>query len=70
MSPSESPDTETTVRALLVAAHLTVSDDELQQFVKTYPEMRAEADRMYLPETRSEPEPALIYRAEWSNQSA
>jgi hypothetical protein len=65
MSLSESADTETTVKALLATAQLTPSDDELQQFVKTYPQLRAEADRMYLPETRAD-EPALIYRPEWT----
>ena len=57
-------DTESTVRALLGAAQLTLSDAELELFVKIYPELRAGADGMYLPEVRYE-EPALNFDARW-----
>jgi len=58
-------DIETTVKALLDAAQLTVSDEEFQMFAKVYPAMRAGADAMYIPETRYE-DPALIFDARWS----
>jgi hypothetical protein len=57
-------DTATTVRALLDAAGLTVSDEEFDLFVRVYPGMRSSADGMYLAETRTE-EPALIFIADW-----
>jgi hypothetical protein len=47
-----------TVRALLGAAQLTVSDDELERFIAVYPTMRAQADSLYLPHLKNE-EPAL-----------
>ena len=43
-------DTATTVRSLLGAAGLTMSDEELELFVKMYPGPRSAADAMYLPE--------------------
>jgi hypothetical protein len=57
-------DTEATVRALLEAAQLKISDAEFELFVKIYPELRAGADAMYLPEVRYE-EPALNFDARW-----
>ena len=59
-------DTPTTVRALLDAAGLTVSDEEFELFCRVYPGMRTGADRMYLAETRTE-EPALIFDAAWQD---
>jgi hypothetical protein len=43
-----------TVTALLAAAHLTVSDDELERFVAVYPTMRAQADSLYMPHLKDE----------------
>src|SRR5262249_29524953 len=57
-------DVAATVRSLLEAAQLTVSDEEFELFVKTYPDLRAGADAMYLPEVRYE-EPALNFDARW-----
>ena len=59
-------DTTTTVRSLLGAAGLTMSDEELELFVTIYPGLRAAADAMYLPEARYE-EPALNFDARWDN---
>ncbi|MDQ6672467.1 MAG: hypothetical protein M3069_17275 [Chloroflexota bacterium] len=59
-------DTQTTVKALLDAAQLGMSDDEFQLFVKVYPALRAGADGMYIPETRYE-DPALIYDPAWTD---
>jgi hypothetical protein len=57
-------DPTTTVRALLDAAQLSVTDDEFQIFVTIYPTLRAGADAMYLPEVRYA-EPALNFDARW-----
>jgi hypothetical protein len=65
VTPSQPTDVETTVKALLDAAQLRMSDEEFQLFVKIYPPMRAGADSMYIPETRYE-DPALIFDAEWT----
>ncbi len=51
---------EATVRALLDAAGLPVSDEEFDTFVSVYPTLREAADRLYLEEVRDE-EPALIF---------
>ena len=56
----------TTVKALLDAAQLKMSEEEFDLFVRTYPALRAGADGMYIPETRYE-DPALIYDAAWSD---
>ena len=58
-------DTETTVKALLDAAQLTVSAEELELFVRIYPGLRKGADGLYIPETRYE-DPALVFDADWS----
>jgi hypothetical protein len=65
-TPTQPTDVETTVRALLDAAQLKMSDEEFQLFVRIYPPMRAGADGMYIPETRYE-DPALIFDAEWTD---
>jgi hypothetical protein len=59
-------DIATTVRSLLSAAGLTVSDQEFELFVKTYPALRTATDAMYLPEVRYA-EPALNFNARWDN---
>ena len=59
-------DTETTVKALLDAAQLTVSDEELELFVRIYPGLRKGADGLYIPEARYE-DPALIFDPEWAD---
>jgi hypothetical protein len=66
MTTGESTSVEVTVQALLDAAKLTVSADEFQLFVNTYPQMRAGADGMYLTETRYE-EPGLTFDARWAD---
>jgi len=53
-------DVEGTVRSLLEAAGLTVSEEEFKQFVESYPTLRAAADSLYIPEVRYE-EPALVF---------
>jgi hypothetical protein len=59
-------DVEMTVKALIEAAGLTMSDEEFQLFARMYPTLRSGADDMYIPETRYE-EPALIFDAEWTD---
>jgi hypothetical protein len=44
----------TTVRSLLDAAGLSVSEDEFAGFVRMYPIMRAQADAMYRPDLEPE----------------
>ena len=66
MTSVEPTDTVTTVKALLDAAQLKMSQEEFDLFVRTYPALRAGADGLYIPETRYE-DPALIYDAEWSD---
>jgi hypothetical protein len=66
MNPAQPTDVNTTVQALLDAAHLRLSDEEFELFAQIYPAMRAGADGMYIPETRYE-EPALIFDAEWTD---
>ena len=42
-------DVASTVRALLDAAGLIVSDEEFEGLVRVYPELRARADSLYQP---------------------
>jgi hypothetical protein len=46
-------DPEATVRVLLEAAQLTISDEEFARYVNDYPIVRAAADALYLPELES-----------------
>ena len=64
MTTPQLTDVPTTVKALLDAAQITMSDEEFDLFVRIYPKMRAGADSMYIPETRYE-DPALIFDASW-----
>ncbi len=64
MTTAQTTDVRTTVKALLDAAQITMSDEELDLFVRIYPAMRAGADSLYIPETRYE-DPALIFDASW-----
>ena len=66
MTSVEPTDTVTTVKALLDAAQLKMSQEEFDLFVRSYPALRAGADGLYIPETRYE-DPALIYDAAWSD---
>ena len=66
MPANQPTDIETTVKALLDSAQLTMSAEELELFVKVYPVLRAGADSLYLPETRYE-EPALLFDAVWND---
>jgi hypothetical protein len=62
---SDSPsDVKTTVKALLDAAQLELSDEEFELYTRIYPTLRAGADSLYIPETRYE-EPALIFDPSW-----
>jgi hypothetical protein len=47
-------DTETKVRAVLEAAGLNPSDEELEVYVRMYPHVRAMADSLYIPEIEYE----------------
>lgn len=60
----QTTDVPTTVKALLDAAQITMSEEEFELFCRVYPAMRAGADSMYIPETRYE-NPALIFDASW-----
>ena len=64
MTSVETTDDPTTVKALLDAAQIKMSDQEFDLFVRIYPAMRAGADSMYIPETRYE-DPALIFDPSW-----
>jgi hypothetical protein len=58
-----SPDVETTVRALLAAAGMSLPDDKVEMYVRIYPKLRASADALFaIPELRYE-QPAVIYPA-------
>ena len=60
----EAPDTETTVRALLAAGGLSLTDVQVEKLVRVYPTLRASADRLWeIPELRYE-QPAGIYQAQ------
>ena len=59
----DAPDVETTVRGLLAAGGLSLTDAQVAKYVSVYPTFRAAADRLYqLPELRYE-QPAVIYQA-------
>ena len=51
---------EATVRALVDAAGLPVSDEEFRSLVDGYPTLRELVDKLYIEEVRYE-EPALIF---------
>jgi hypothetical protein len=54
---------EATVRGLLGASGLALSEEQIAGFVRIYPTLRQQADRLYaIPELRYE-EPALTFRA-------
>ncbi len=60
--PTET-DVETTVRNLLGAAGLSLSDERVATYVRIYPRLRASADALFaIPEVRYE-QPATIYSA-------
>ena len=65
VSHTQPEDVATTVKTLIDAARLHMSDEEFDLFVRIYPPMRAGADGMYIPETRYE-DPALIFDAQWT----
>jgi hypothetical protein len=54
------PESTITVKVLLDAAKLTVSAEEFEKFTDLYPDMRAQADGLYLPELDLE-EPAVSF---------
>jgi hypothetical protein len=57
------PDVETTVRALLAAAGMSLPDDKVALYVNAYPKLRAAADALFeISELRYE-QPAVIYPA-------
>ena len=59
MTPEEA---DTTVRALLKAGGLHLTEEQIAGYVRIYPILREGADSLYIPEARYET-PALIYRA-------
>lgn len=58
---AQASDAAVTVSALLEAAGIPASDEELAKFVEMYPALREGADRLYGDEWRTE-EPALSFR--------
>jgi len=59
----EAPDVETTVRGLLAAGGLSLTDTQVEKYVRVYPTLRAAADRLWdIPEIRYE-QPAVVYHA-------
>ncbi len=58
---AQASNVEVTVRALMEAAGIPASDEELAKFVEMYPALREGADRLYGDEWRTE-EPALSFR--------
>jgi hypothetical protein len=53
-------DDTTIVKVLLGAAQLTVSEEEFDRFLKSYPTLRAQADTLYRPDMGGEaPAPAF-----------
>jgi hypothetical protein len=60
----DAPDVETTVRGLLAAGGLALTDTQVEKYVRVYPTLRAAADALYaIPELRYE-QPAVIYHAQ------
>ena len=60
----EAPDVETTVRGLIAAGGLSLTDEQVEKLVRVYPTLRASADRLWeIPELRYE-QPAGVYKAE------
>ncbi len=57
---AQASDVEATVRALLEAAGIPASDEELAKFVEMYPALREGADRLYGDEWHTA-EPALSF---------
>ena len=53
---------DTTVRMLLKASGLNLTEEQIQGYVRIYPILRAGADSLYIPEARYE-SPALIFSA-------
>ena len=53
---------DTTVRALLIAAGMHLTEEQIAGYVRIYPVLREGADSLYIPEARYE-SPALIYSA-------
>lgn len=68
MTSAQTSDVRNTVKVLLDAAQLRMSDEEFELFVKSYPALREGADSLYIPETRYE-DPALIFEASWKDLS-
>lgn len=58
---AQASNAEATVRALLEAAGIPASEEELAKFVEMYPALRDGADSLYSDEWRNE-EPALSFR--------
>ena len=57
------PDVETTVRGMLAAGGLSLSDEQVEKYVRVYPSFREAADRLFaIPEIRYE-SPSPIFKA-------
>ena len=55
---------DTTVRALLKASGLNLTEEQIEHYKLVYPVLRAGADSLYIPEARYEV-PAVNFRAAW-----
>jgi hypothetical protein len=66
--PTVRPETRAIVEALLVAAGIRLSDDELDQIAETYPAQRAAADRLYTPEAAAYIPAVLPTDLDWREQ--
>lgn len=56
-------DNESTVRALFGIAGLTPPEEEIREYIETYPTSRATWDSLYVAEGSSEPDSVLVYSA-------
>jgi|EndMetStandDraft_3_1072993.scaffolds.fasta_scaffold1662784_1 hypothetical protein len=59
LTPEEA---DTTVRALLNAAGMHLTEEQIAGYVRIYPVLREGADSLFIPEARYE-SPALIFSA-------
>ncbi|MCI2237055.1 hypothetical protein MO973_40485 [Paenibacillus sp. TRM 82003] len=58
---STTTDPKTTVEVLLAAAGLTVTPEEFDAIVRSYPDVRARIDAMYAVPMAKEEEPQLVF---------
>ncbi|WP_432492758.1 hypothetical protein [Kineococcus auxinigenes] len=58
---STTTDPKTSVEVLLAAAGLTVTPEEFDAIVRSYPDVRAQIDAMYAVPMLKEEEPQLVF---------